>query len=317
MARHTVWLLWIVAGSMIGETPEKERQEMTDSNELDRKAILAHIDGLFGAYVRRDRDAIRRGHTADWTGFQGPSTKIERGIEDYMVNAERSLEALTGTGYEIHDSKVELHGDLAIVYYIATYRYRDQEGHEGAIPLRSIDIYRREPEGWNQAGSHITVIPSSASWGEDEHAPKSAPRSTERSSTLSDQDKKALLTAREAVWRAWFGNDVETMKQLLPADLVAIDADTEEWAGLERILQRAEAFHRKGGKLTRLEFPETRIQMIDGAAVLYTKYVIETEVNGERSTLSGRGTEMFAHRNGHWVNTGWHLDAGEQLQQQP
>ena len=310
MANRTGWMLWVAAGAMIAAPPAKERQDMADRNEQDRLEILGHIDGIFGAYLRRDREAIRRGHTADWTGFQGPSTKIERGIDDYMVNADRSLEAFTGTGFEIHDSEVQVHGDVAIVYYVATYRYKDQDGKDGTIPLRSVDIYRREPDGWNQAGSHITVIPSTGSWGEDERASKPAPPAAHGASGLTDHDNKELLAAREAVWWAWFGNDVETMKRLLPADLVAIDADTEEWAGLEKILQRAEAFHRKGGKLTRLEFPETRIQVIGSAAVLYTKYVIETEVGGQRTTLTGRGTEMFARRNGQWVNTGWHLDAG-------
>ena len=23
---------------------------------------------------------------------------------------------------------------------------------------------------------------------------------------------------------------------------------------------------------------------------------------------TGRGTEVFVHRNGHWIHTGWHLD---------
>ena len=44
--------------------------------EDDRRAILAHVDGLFRAYFRRDLEAIRRGHTADWTGFQIGSREI-------------------------------------------------------------------------------------------------------------------------------------------------------------------------------------------------------------------------------------------------
>ena len=97
---------------------------------------------------------------------QGPSTTIERGIDAHMKNADASLEHFQGTGYEILDSEIQLFGDLALVFYVARYDYRDMEGKEGSIPLRSIDIYRREEGEWNQAGSHISVIPASGSWGE-------------------------------------------------------------------------------------------------------------------------------------------------------
>lgn len=131
----------------------------------DREAILAHVNGIFRAYVNGDRDAIRKAHTADWTGFLGPSTRIERGIEDYMANADKSLERFDGKGYEIHDSEVQLYGDVAIVFYVAEYRAHDrQTGDEVVIPLRSVDIYRRDAGGWIQSGSHIAPIPKRPSW---------------------------------------------------------------------------------------------------------------------------------------------------------
>jgi ketosteroid isomerase-like protein len=134
--------------------------------DADRAAILAHIRGIFQAYVDRDRAAIERTHTADWTGFQGPSTRIERGIADYMANADRSLAAFRGTGYELLDTEVQLHGDLALVYYVARYEYLDGEGRAGALGLRSLDVYRRESGEWIQCGSHITPLPSGGAWGE-------------------------------------------------------------------------------------------------------------------------------------------------------
>ena len=130
----------------------------------DRDAILAHIRGLFQAYIARDRDAIRRGHTADWTGFQGPSRQIERGIDAYMRNADESLKQFHGTGFEILDTEVQQYGDIAIVYYVARYDYVDNDGKPGTLPLRSIDVYRREGDGWNQCGSHITAIPVGGPW---------------------------------------------------------------------------------------------------------------------------------------------------------
>ncbi|HEU4521349.1 MAG TPA: nuclear transport factor 2 family protein [Thermoanaerobaculia bacterium] len=131
----------------------------------DRAAILEHIHGIFRAYLARDRAAIERMHTKDWVGFQGPSQQIERGIADYMRNADRSLQSLQGTGYELLDVEVQLYGDMALVYYVARYDYRSiADGKEGSLRLRSIDVYRREGDGWNQCGSHIAVIPAEQKW---------------------------------------------------------------------------------------------------------------------------------------------------------
>ncbi len=143
-----------------------EKTNVNTSTEKHRLEILEHIDGIFRAYLRQDRDALRRMHTPDWVGFQGPSVKIERGIDAYMANAEKSLQNLRGVGYELLDTEGQIYGDIALVYYVARYDYRGPDGSEGSIPLRSVDVYRREHGGWNQAGSHIAVIPRGGHWGE-------------------------------------------------------------------------------------------------------------------------------------------------------
>ena len=142
------------------------REEMRMTTKEDREQIVQHIHSIFQAFLRQDRDTLRQTHTPDWTGFSGPSVGIERGIDAYMVNAEKSLQNLSGTGYELIDTEVQIYEDLALVYYIARYDYRDREGREGSIPLRSIDVYRREHGEWNQCGSHITPIPAAGDWGE-------------------------------------------------------------------------------------------------------------------------------------------------------
>ncbi|HET6374081.1 MAG TPA: nuclear transport factor 2 family protein [Candidatus Polarisedimenticolia bacterium] len=128
--------------------------------EADRQAILAHIDGLFQAYFRGDLPAIRRGHTADWTGFQIGSREIVRGIDAYMKNAEAVLARFRGVRYVLEDVQIDLHGDRAVVFYVAREWVLDDEGKEKEIRLRSVDLYRRERGGWNQEGSHIALLPS-------------------------------------------------------------------------------------------------------------------------------------------------------------
>ena len=127
--------------------------------EVDRQAILSHIDGLFRAYFRGDLEAIRRGHTEDWTGFQIGSRTIVRGIDAYMKNAEAVLARFRGLRYVLEDVQIDLQGDRAVVFYVAREWVLDEKGEEKEIRLRSVDLYRREAGGWNQYGSHIALMP--------------------------------------------------------------------------------------------------------------------------------------------------------------
>ena len=162
----------VLAVSQSENDAEKRTVTMSANAVKDREEVIAHIHSIFQAYVRQDREAIRRTHTPDWTGFQGPSVKIERGLADYMVNAEKSLQNLQGTGYALLDTEVQVYGDIALVYYVARYDFRDPEGRAGSLPLRSLDVYRRENGHWNQCGSHITPIPQGGTWGEGANTAK-------------------------------------------------------------------------------------------------------------------------------------------------
>lgn len=139
------------------------------SNEIsdsDRQLIVDHIHEIFGAFIKQDRQKLRNTHSTDWVGFMGPSTSIERGLEAYMANAEKSLQHFRGLSYELLDIEIQLHGDLAIVFYIARYKYAAPDSSSNSIPLRSVDIYQRRDGKWIQTGSHITVIPEGGVWGE-------------------------------------------------------------------------------------------------------------------------------------------------------
>jgi hypothetical protein len=88
-----------------------------------------------------------------------------------------------------------------------------------------------------------------------------------------------------------------------------ISAGEPEWKHQSEVLQSAVDFHAQGGRLVRLEFPRTEIQRFGDVVILYSKYVVETEMKGKRSVSSGRATEVFVLQNGHWTNPGWHTDA--------
>jgi ketosteroid isomerase-like protein len=149
---------FIVVAPVFLETRETEKN--------DREQIIAHIHSIFQAYVREDTAAIRVKHTDDWRGFQNNSREILRGIDAYMQNPVRNLSRTKMLEYEIEDIEVQVYGDVAIVYYIANWKsLLKQSNRKIRTRARSIDIYRRDAQGWNQAGSHLSVLPSPASRG--------------------------------------------------------------------------------------------------------------------------------------------------------
>lgn len=127
---------------------------------------------------------------------------------------------------------------------------------------------------------------------------------------VSPSLRQEILTAREAVWRAWFANDQARLEVVIPAETLAINAGEEAWQGRAEVLESARAFAASGARLLRLEYPRTEIQLYGDVAILYTTYLFEVETEGQRQISSGRGTEIFVRRNGRWVNPGWHLDSG-------
>jgi ketosteroid isomerase-like protein len=125
---------------------------------------------------------------------------------------------------------------------------------------------------------------------------------------LSPAEKKALLEAREAVWRAFFTNDQAQLDKLVPADAIALEGPLDKpFARKTEILESAKQLAQSGDKLVRLEFPQTEMQVYGATAIIYTTYLYELEnAKGERHTSRGRATEIFVRRQGAWVNPGWH-----------
>jgi ketosteroid isomerase-like protein len=128
-------------------------------------------------------------------------------------------------------------------------------------------------------------------------------------SASGPNEREQILKARESVWRAWFSNDKKTLEKLVPPDTIVISAGEEEWKNQAEVFQAAAEFQAGGGKLVRLEFPRTEIQRFGDVAIVWSKYLVETETNGKRSVTSGRVTEVFVLRHGQWTNPGWHTDS--------
>ncbi len=125
-----------------------------------------------------------------------------------------------------------------------------------------------------------------------------------------DRGEPDLLRVRETVWRAWFAGDTKTLAALVPPGTIVMSGGEENWKKRDDVLRGALQFHAQGGKLLRLEFPRTEVQHFGNVAVIWSSYVLETEVEGKHASSTGRVTEIFVWQHGHWTNPGWHTDAG-------
>ena len=123
------------------------------------------------------------------------------------------------------------------------------------------------------------------------------------------RDDDELLRVREAVWRAWFAGDTKTLEKLVPPETIVMSGGEEKWKNQADVLRSSAEFHAKGGKLVQLEFPRTQVQHFGDVAIVWSTYVLETEVDGKRSSSSGRATEIFVRRHGLWTNPGWHTES--------
>ena len=280
------------------------------SGETDRAAdaaaIRAHIESIFQAFIDGDEQKIFATHSADWRGFlEGSRTPI-KGIDDYMrangidwpkpANAPKSQPYYpAGTTYKIGDFDVQFYSsELAVASLFGEFQ-------RNSITLRRfriMDVYAKRNGGWIQVASHTVVDPE---WRAEQ---------TSKPMTIGPEIRQRILTAREAVWKAWFANDRAALEKLIPEEVIAINNGSEEWSDRAAVLDGAKRFAESGGKLVKLEFPKTEIQVYGNTVLVYTTYVYEIDMNGKRTTAKGRATEMFVRRGDELVNVGWHMDSG-------
>lgn len=269
---------------------------LQDDRAADREAIRAHIDSIFQAFIRKDAAALRATHAANWLGYLEGSRTMIKGVDSYMEWNDVDPKSPYGMkSYKMREFDMIFKGDAAFVCFVADVESNTPSGpfHRA---LRISDFYTKTNGQWIQNGSDTALHAESS---EEQLA---APR------PVGDQMKKRLLDAREAVWRAYFAGDRATLEKLIPEETIAIEDDT--WSNRQKVLDSATQFAKEGGKLVKLEFPRTEIQLYGFTAVLYSNFSYELEIGGQHSNHSGRVTEVFVLRKGQWVNPGWHMDSG-------
>src|SRR5262249_35842839 len=101
--------------------------------------------------------------------------------------------------------------------------------------LRIMDVYAKRNGNWIQAASHTITDPA---WREEQNS---------KPAQVPPQMRQRILTAREAVWRAYFTNDRVALEKLVPEDVIAINNGSDEWPNREAIFAAAKSFADNGG----------------------------------------------------------------------
>lgn len=275
----------------------------------DAAAIRAHIESIFQAFIDGDEQKIYDTHSEDWRGLlEGYPTPI-KGIDEYMkangidwpkpANAPKSRPYYAaGTTYKVDHFDVHFYSpELAVANFLGQFQRKEGNTAVTLRRFRIMDIYAKRKGSWIQVASHTVVDPD---WRAEQMS---------KPMTITPQVRETILAKREAVWKAWFANDRPALEKLIPEEVIAINDGEDGWSDRAAIFAGAKRFADSGGKLVRLEFPKTEIQVYGNVVLIYTTYLFETEVDGKRSTTSGRGTEMFVRRGDELVNVGWHLDS--------
>jgi hypothetical protein len=282
----------------IGASHPARAQTKVADRPADAAAIRAHIESIFQAFVDKDRKKLEETHAAEWRGFTPGSGHVIRGRDGYMNEATfpPGLPKDQGmVGYRIGEFDIVFYGDTAVVSFVADVDR--MYGRDKTVQtLTFVDVYHKDPGGWIQVASNTSLHPDEIG------------RQASQFRRLNDEERALLLSAREAVWRAWFAGDHDALAKLLPAELITLSANPGESFGtLDSTMAGSRGFAASGGKLTRLVFPRTEIQAYGNTAVLYTSYEMDLQNGGRTRTERGRATEVFVNTNGHWLNTGWQL----------
>jgi hypothetical protein len=301
--------LLAVAGHIDGSVAKNATVENQEDRAADAAAIRAHIESIFQAFIDGDIEKIHATHSDDWRGFLEGSRVPIKGIDEYMRangiewprtdNAPQKTPYYpAGTRYRVSNFDIHFYSpELALASFFGDFERNIGGATVTMRRFRIMDVYAKRKGDWIQVASHTVIDPE---WRQEQMSKPLA---------ITPQIRDEVLTAREAVWKAFFTNDRAALDRLIPAEAIAINNGSPDWSDKAAILAGAKSFADRGGKLLKLEFPKTEMQIYGGAIIVYTTYIYEIEANGKRITQSGRGTEIFVRRGNELVNAGWHLDS--------
>ena len=149
----------------------------------------------------------------------------------------------------------------------------------------------------------LAMIAPRAAQGQRPAAPN-ADTST-RAEAIDDTTRAAVLAARDAIWRAWFVNDTVALGRLLPRSTTAGDGDG--WQSRDEIMAGSRSSAASGRRLVAIRFDDTRMHAQGNVVMVFSRYTMELEQQGRRSTVAGSASEVFVRTDGIWRNPFWYL----------
>jgi Domain of unknown function (DUF4440) len=264
--------------------------------DADLAKIRAEIERICQAFVDKDTNTLTATHGKNWRGFTPGGDHVIRGLDGYMNEATFEPGTPKGqgmVGYRISDFDVVFYGDSAVASFVLETDV--VYGNEKRVQkLTILDVFHKDPAGWIQVASNTSFHPDEIG------------RRMSALRQLGDGERKELLAAREAVWRAWFAGDTEALEKLLPPELITLES-SDKFGTRASNLEGSRGFAGSGGKLTRLVFARTEFQVYGSTVIIYTTYEMDLVNEGKTNTERGVATEIFVKQNGHWQNTGWQL----------
>jgi hypothetical protein len=102
-----------------------------DDRAADRAAIRAHIDRIFQAFIHKDSAELRATHAVNWLGYLEGSTKMIRGVDEYMAINNPYFDPNNPygmTGYKMREFDMIFKGDAAFVAFVATVESKTPNG---------------------------------------------------------------------------------------------------------------------------------------------------------------------------------------------
>jgi hypothetical protein len=271
-------------------------QAVPPERAADAAQIRAEIERICQAFVDKDRRTLTATHGKTWRGFTPGSGHVIRGLDGYMNEATFDPSTPKGQGmlsYRLSDFDVVFYGDSAVASFVLeTEVAYGNDKHPQKLTI--LDVFHKEPAGWIQVASNTSFHPDEID------------RQVSALRQIGDGERKELLAAREAVWRAWFAGNTDALSKLVPPELITLES-SEKFGTRASNLEGSRGFAASGGKLARLDFPRTEFQAYGSTVILYTTYELDLVSGGKTNTERGIATEIFVKQNGHWQNTGWQL----------
>lgn len=124
---------------------------------------------------------------------------------------------------------------------------------------------------------------------------------SESGRVLPVERHRALLRAREDVWRAYFEGDSAKLAQLLPERMVGMDRSRDS------IIGDALNYAKNGGQLVGITFTDDEFYIRGTVAVVYSRYRLQLQAGTQVTTTTGKAMELFEWVDGQWVNPSWFL----------